>query len=229
MPVQDDAREREMRQLFNLTIAEDRKRADIDARLAIDGRVIPFELKSTTDTSVSTVRDFGPDHIAKWRNGLHWIFAFYNERGDRLKHCIYASPADMEPWIARMEAYIRPDVLLADRLPARLTPDDVTSVLGEKETYSLDDAKAVMKQQWKAAQYVEFQDLKDGYSRARMTELFQLRARYVILRGSTLNNPHIPGSFFEPFEQIRSEHAARLRELVRAYLSKAEDTESAIA
>ena len=113
MPVQDDARESQMIQLFNLTVPEERRRSDIDAHLNIDGKVIDFELKSTTSDSVSTVRDFGPEHIRKWRADLHWIFAFYDKSGTKLLHCIYASPADMEPWIAEKERYIRPDLLVS--------------------------------------------------------------------------------------------------------------------
>ena len=108
MPVQDDAREKQMTQLFNLTVPQDRSRSGIDAQLHIDGRVVNFELKSTTSNSVSTVRDFGPDHVQKWRDGLHWLFAFYDQTGSDLQYCVHASPSDMEPWIAAKEAYIAP-------------------------------------------------------------------------------------------------------------------------
>ncbi len=218
-----------MIQLFNLTVPEDRGRSDIDAHLNIDGRVINFELKSTTSGSVSTVRDFGPDHIRKWRDDLHWIFAFYDKSGTKLQQCVYASPDDMEPWIAEKERYVRPDILLANSLPGLVTADMVTAILGEKETYSLVDAKWIMKNQWRAAQYREQQDVAGGYSLGRMTEILQQRARYVILRGATLNNPHIESGYFEDFEKITEEHASKLRELVRAYLSKASATDDATA
>ena len=219
MPVQDDERENAMIQLFNLTVPADRSRSDIDAHLMIDGKVVNFELKSTTGKSVSTVRDFGPDHIRKWRDDLHWIFAFYNRPGTQLQYCIYASPADMEPWIASKERYIAPDLALADSLPASVTPDVVVSLLGDKDVYSPADARWVMKNQWTASQYQEFKDRPDGYSLGRITEIMQQRGRYVILRGSTLNNPHIEGSFFDNFDRIVDEHAIRLRDLVRAYLN----------
>lgn len=282
MPVQDDAREREMRSLFNLTMDPDRMRSDIDAYLMFEGRKINFELKSTTSGSVSTVRDFGPDHIAKWRNGLHWIFAFYNRSGSDLQYCIYASPADMEPWIAEKESYIATDFALADDLPSFVSEAQVVSLLGPKTVYSRADARRIMKSQWSTADYVaaedreagysrrrmaeilarsrdeeyssglehavitrfgsrdwysieqartlmgrrwraweyrDEQDLEAGYSLARMTEMLQQRARYVISRGSTLNNPHIEASYFAQFERITSEPAARLRALVGDYLN----------
>lgn len=48
-----------------------------------------------------------------------------------------------------------------------------------------------------------------------MLEILRDRCRYLIKRGATLNNPHIPGSYFENWEKITEHHAERLRELVR--------------
>jgi hypothetical protein len=227
--VQDDAREREMIQLFNLTVPEDRGRSDVDARLSIDGRIVNFELKSTTGKSVSTVRDFGPEHIRRWRAGLHWLFAFYDKGGTRLNYCVYASPEDMAPWIADKERYILPDVKLAESLPGLVTADMVVGILGDKSSYTLADAKWIMKNQWRREDYLRHQDLDGGYSLQAMVEMLSQRARYVILRGATLNNPHIEPSFFDGLERITEEHAVRLRELVRAYFRNASATERATA
>lgn len=217
MPAQDDKREHEMILLFNLQVPPDRKRADIDAHLKLDGRTIDFELKSTTKDSVSTVRDFGPDHIRKWRTGLHWLFAFYDSSGEHLQYCIYASPKDMEPWIAEKERYILPDQTLATMLPQYVTEDMVVQLLGRKSIYSLEDAQWIMKKQWKTSDYESNQDLPQGFSLGRMTEMLQLRANYVLSRGSTLNNPHIEKAFFERFDKITEDHAVVLRDLVRKY------------
>jgi len=229
MPVQDDARENQMVQLFNLIVPENRGRSDIDAHLHIDGRLIDFELKSTTKGSVSTVRDFGPEHIRRWRNGLHWLFAFYNRAGTKLLYCVYASPDDMEPWIAGKERYVRPDVMLADLTPGLITTDAVVAILGDKRVYDRADAKWIMKNQWRSNDFDAQMDLPNGYSLDRMTEILRQRARYVLLRGATLNNPHIEAVFFDRFEKIKEEHASRLRELVRVYFMKAEATEQATA
>jgi hypothetical protein len=216
-----------MVQRFNLTVPDDRMRADIDAHLLIEGVTLNFELKSTTSGSVSTVRDFGPDHIKKWRDGLHWIFGFYNRDGTRLDHCVYASPLDMEPWIAEKERYVLPDVMLASSAPKLIGRGDVVAILGERNVYSQADARWLMKKQWNVQQYREYQDLPTGYSLERMTEILQERCRYVILRGATLNNPHIEASFFANFEHITDEPAKRLRELVRGYMSNASATDLA--
>jgi len=229
MPVQDDAREQQMVLLFNLSVPEDRQRADIDARLELQEleESLPFELKSTTGKSVSTVRDFGPQHIAKWRD-LHWLFAFYSPGGNRTpRYCSYASPADMAPWIAERERYIRPDLVLAERAPQQVTEQDLVQVLGEDlDVYTSADAKAVMKMQWSAEQYRDNADLPDGgYSRARMLQVLRERCGYVIRRGATLNNPHIPGAYLGRLERIERDHAATLRRLVRAYLETRREAE----
>jgi len=230
MPVQDDAREQQMTLLFNLSVPEDRQRADIDARLELEelDESLPFELKSTTGRSVSTVRDFGPQHVAKWRN-LHWLFAFYGPGGDRTPlYCSYASPADMAPWIAEKESYIRPDLVLAERAPQHITEQDLLQVLGvEKDAYTVADARAIMKKQWSAEQYHDKADLPDdGYSRSRMLEVLQERCGYVIRRGATLNNPHISGAYLERLERIEKDHAATLRRLVRSYLQSQLEAEA---
>jgi hypothetical protein len=228
MPVQDDVRERELTQLFNLWVPEQRRRDETDAFLRFAGQELPFELKSTTSGSVSTVRDFGPDHIAKWKN-LHWIFGFYTSDGTRLLYCHYASPADMAPWIERMEGYVRPDVVLAMEASSSITRDTLDMIFPEKEVYSQEDAKSIMKNQWKADDYSTAQDLPQGYSPDRMVEILKERCRYVIQRGATLNNPHIPKGYFAGWEKITEDHAARLRSLVQDYLSSASATDTATA
>ena len=57
-------------------------------------------------------------------------------------------------------------------------------------------------------------DLDGGYSPERMLSILKDRCQYLIERGSTLNNPHIPASYFQGWERITTNHAQRLRELV---------------
>jgi len=52
-----------------------------------------------------------------------------------------------------------------------------------------------------------------------MLDIFKDRAKYLILRGSTLNNPHIPRKYFEGWEEITENHSAHLRKLVRDYFN----------
>ena len=76
MTVQDDSREKELIQLFKLEKPANPSRSGTDAILSLDSLKIPFELKSSTKQSVTTVRDFGQEHISKWQ-GKHWLFRFY--------------------------------------------------------------------------------------------------------------------------------------------------------
>ena len=69
------------------------------------------------------------------------------------------------------------------------------------------------------SEYKELMDKEQGYSPKRMLEILKDRGKYLIERGSTLNNPHIPTSYFKGWEQITSNHKQRLRALVVQSLS----------
>lgn len=227
MAAQDDAREREMRGLFNLTKPEKFGRGDIDAVLELDGTAIPkgfqgqtvsFELKSATrgKPNISTVRDFGLHYLEKWRS-LHWLFGIYGRSDGELKlqYCLYGSPAQMKPWFDQKAAYIEPDVALAAIVPGLLDQDDLTQAMGTAEDFGYEDAKRLVKKQYSRATYREIADLPgERYSRGVMLAMLRERCRYVIERGSTLNNPHISPGYFDGWERIERNHAARLRELV---------------
>ena len=217
MSVQDDAREVEVRELFGLHVPDDHSRGGTDAVLELDGKIIEFELKSTTKGSVTTVRDFGPDHVEKWKS-KHWLIGRYKSvkgRGVKLSYCLYGSPAMMAPWINEKAAYIAPDLSLAGLAPAKMTIDDLYIVLGKKKIYSYEDAWALQKKQYKKEEYDQLMDVDNGYSPERMLQILKDRTAYLLRRGSTLNNPHIPASYFKGWERITSDHSERLIELVR--------------
>lgn len=224
MVVQDDAREHELCNLFNLEWDPAHARSGTDARYIgrINGKEvdIPFEVKSSTTTSVSTSRDVGMKHIQKWR-GKHWVFGFYEASATVrpvLRWCLYLSPRQMAPWIDELEAYLSPDHKLTERAPNHLTYADLHNICGEKDIYTLEDARALHKKQLSAEEYkAQFDvpsDSPTGYSPQKMLEILRLRARYLMERGSTLNNPHIPKSFFDKFsdeERVVRNHAERLK------------------
>lgn len=214
---QDDRREEEMIELFNLIKDENEGRSGIDAFLKLNEENIPFELKTTSSTtgSVTTVRDFGSDHIQKWKKN-HWLFGFYE--GGRACYYKYGSPTLMQSWIKEKEEYIKPDVQLAKIASKNLTLEDLYIVLEEKESYSLEDAKSIHKKQYSKKKYFELQDISNGYSKGRMLDILKDRATYLMKRGGTLNNPHIPGSYFKKWEKITENHAVRLREMVQDYI-----------
>ena len=88
----------------------------------------------------------------------------------------------------------------------------------KRKSISREDAKRLHKNQYSAQQYNSKMDIPNGYSPERMLEIFRDRATYLIQRGSTLNNPHIPIQFFELFPTIERNHAVKLRKLVRKWL-----------
>jgi hypothetical protein len=195
MAVQDDEREEHLIELFGLTRPEGATRGGTDAVLHLAGVDVPFELKSTSTTSVTTVRDFSADHIQKWK-GKHWLIGFYDENGKKLKYCLYGAPIAMRPWIAAKERYISTDVALAEHVGALIDKQVMGAVLGDKCNYTLADAKALQKKQLSTQEYHDRMDLSDGYSPDAMLQMLKERATYLIERGSTLNNPHINGSYF---------------------------------
>lgn len=198
----------------------DRKRHGTDALLLIDGHTVEFELKSVTKAkgSISTVRDFGPRHIEKWRQ-KHWIIGFFDSVA--LQRCKYGSPSDMAAWVAEKWNYVRVDFEMAKIVPALIDAGAMYQAIGQKNRYSYEDAKQLHKDQMKKAEYLSMMNLDGGYSPERMLEIFRERARYVIERGATLNNPHIPYGYFEKWATITEDHAVRLRDLVRNWIASA--------
>lgn len=210
---QDDDREKEMRKLFELYKDENEGRDGIDAHLKLDGKPIPFELKTTSNGSVTTVRDFGPDHIQKWKN-KHWLIGFFVD-GREYYH--YGSPSMMAGWIEEKEQYITPDFMLADLASEKLTMNDLHKVMEDKALYTYQDARGLQKKQYLETKYIELQDLKGGYSPQRMLEILKDRTKYLVERGSTLNNPHIPKSYFKGWIEITENHAEVLKDMVKIY------------
>jgi hypothetical protein len=215
--------------------------------------MVPFELKSTDSDSVSTARDVGREHIEKWRQ-RHWLFGFY-VRGTRnppvARRYIYVSPRQLEPWIAEQEDYVLADWELVRRLPSHVDRDVLITVAGDKELYSLDDAQRVLKQQKLGSQedldpeiraaleaarirnprkmttplYRALMDRPAGYSPTRMLALLRERARYLLDRGATRNNPHIPEATIlrlagpaQVIAEASPRKAQSLEEMVRAEL-----------
>lgn len=213
MAFQDDKREKELISSFQLEEVEGR--ASTDALLVIDNKTLEFELKSTATGSVTTVRDFGPEHIQKWKT-KHWLIGLYEQ--DKLSYCWYASPLDMAPWIKSKEEYIKADFDLALNVPDLIQMDILHRLLGKKEIYSLEDARKLHKRQYTAQQYTDLMDNESGYSAQRMLKIVQARCRYVIERGSTLNNPHIPKTYFNDWTKIKPGDIKTLHKLVRKFL-----------
>lgn len=211
--IQDDVRENQQIELFGLTKPKGAGRSGVDAILELESQTIAFELKTTINGSVTTVRDFGYDHIKKWEN-KHWLISKYSRDGQTLEYSLYGSPQKMSKWITSKKEYIKPDVDLANIVPQKIDIKDLYKIVGKKQSYTLDDARKLNKRQNTVKEYKNLMDLEKGYSPKRMLEILRMRCEYLINRGATLNNPHIPASYFEGWEKITKNHKKRLRELV---------------
>ena len=124
----------------------------------------------------------------------------------------------MAPWIEDRRKYIESDFRIAEIAPQRLVIEDLYRLLGKQEVYSLDQAQRLHKKQLSAKEYRKFQDSETGISEKMMLNLLRMRCEYVIRRGSTLNNPHIPKAVLDKFPMITSDHAVELRRLVNQAL-----------
>ena len=221
MAVQDDVREIELREIFGL-VESGGGRSGIDALMLVDDVKIEFELKSVTRGGVTTVRDFGRAHIEKWRT-RHWLIGKYDPKGNVLRECYYGSPEIMSVWINEKADYIAPDFQLANLAPDHLVIDDLYKVCKKKDRYSIEDAMKLHKKQYKKAEYEGLTDLNGGYSPTRMLEILRARAKYLMERGSTLNNPHIPMKYIKDrcFKlNLESNPERQLKSLVRQILTE---------
>ena len=210
-----------MRTLFALDKDPGEGRSGIDAFLHLDGRQIPFELKTTSKGSVTTVRDFGPAHIKKWED-KHWLIGFFLKGREFYK---YGSPSMMKPWISQKSDYIKPDFKLAELAHSKISLDDLYSILGKKQAYEISDARQIQKRQYSMDEYRSRQDLSEGYTPNAMLEILRDRLRYLVKRGSTLNNPHIPENYFKGWTEITSHHSETLRRMVTSYLNEQNQAE----
>jgi hypothetical protein len=232
LTVQDDERERELVRLFNLRWDPAHQRAGVDALLDIElageAHAVEVEVKSTTGATVSTARDVGMDHIVKWRRKL-FVIGFYTKdaRRPELKSCLCLTPVDMAPWIDLIEAKVRIDFNIAARSSALLDSGDLAAVCGSKSLYSVADAKAVLRQQWTADQYMANADAVDArgarsYSPTAMLHVLRARAKYIAERGATLNNPHVTKQHLARFigtpSEVTSNWAARIREIAASWI-----------
>lgn len=214
MSFQDDKREIQVRELFKLSEPENRSRHDTDAILDLgkDG-IIEFELKSTQDgKSITTARDVGYTHLEKWKT-KHWLVGIYE--GKKFKHAYYMPPRILLPWIEIKENYIKPDYEISNLLHKKISLEEMYGLIGKKAKYTYEDAHSIQKMQMKKEDYLELMDLEDGYSPKKMLSLIHDRAKYLILRGYTLNNPHIPNKIMLNGYKIENDFSKNLIKCVR--------------
>jgi hypothetical protein len=113
----------------------------------------------------------------------------------------------MKEWLDKVEDGLLFDRQLCDIFSGLINEDVVCSILGRKNEYHFDDVKKLLK-------YAHRVDINKKYSITETLDLFKERTQLLLKRGSTLNDPNIPASYFNGLEHITTNHTERLRELV---------------
>ena len=108
--IQDDSREQKTAEMFNLD--RDGGRIGTDAT---DENKNLYELKTTTRRSVSTARDFGLNHIARWRQ--HYFIIQTWETVNKVlvpTKSYFLAPEHMEEWYAKIEKKLNHSIKLIE-------------------------------------------------------------------------------------------------------------------
>jgi hypothetical protein len=123
---------------------------------------------------------------------------------------------------AKITAAINPDTKVAAENCGRVFPqlmlDEWANCLGQG-TWTPKGTAARFKRLASKTSFKKLANVEPGYSPEAMVEILQDRCRYLIERGSTLNNPHIPPEFFQKFDRITDEHATVLRKELAEYVA----------
>ncbi len=119
--VQNQARERQLADLFNLNLNPDRLGPD-----AHDEFGNQFELKSTTVSGVGTGRDVSIEMLEAWRQ-RYWIVGVGRnlEEGFVFDDIYFLTPEMMDERLTQIEDHIRPDLELRNII-LELLEDDLT-------------------------------------------------------------------------------------------------------
>lgn len=199
--------------VLNLEQRPDRQRHDEDAHLDLDfdGRQIRllFELKSAAENQdFGTGRDTGMPQLRRWAR-MHFVFGWFTPRDNVPRRLWYGSPAMMRTWNRAEQDYLAPDLLLTEMVPELIDDWVMERVLGDKDVYTFADLRRLVKDHWNAKagqgllnRYVANADVRRAsraadclYSREMALEAVRDRARYLLARGSTVNNRKISRAY----------------------------------
>lgn len=215
---QDDSREQDMLRVFGLRQETASSRGDNDAFFDINGKPTQcLELKSTTTSSLVTARDFSMQHIMEWRS-KHILGSFYDKGGNNIIWSILIPNAFLNMWLDAQLEYIRCDIIILEAIGDCIT-EEITkrlrvAMFGEKELYSEEDLKSLLKQQIRRSDYREFLDKDDNgemkCSGKNVDAAIRLRTQYLLNRGTSRNNPHISSTWInaiiEKDSRLRLDH-----------------------
>jgi hypothetical protein len=215
---QDDSREQDMLRVFGLRQETGSSRGDNDAFFDVSNKPSQcLELKSTTTSSLVTARDFGLQHINEWR-GKHILGSFYDRGGNNIRWSILIPNMFLNSWLDEQLEYIKCDIIILEAIGDCIT-SDITKRLriemfGEKDMYTEDELRSLLKHQIRRNQYTEFLDEVDGGERKcsdkNVDAAIRLRTQYLLNRGTSRNNPHISSTWINNLvakdERLKLDH-----------------------
>lgn len=228
----------------------DRPRHGEDAHLDLDlddgGNVhLEFELKSAaTGKDYGTGRDTGIPQLRRWA-GMHFAFAWFAPRDNKVQRIWYGSPAMMAQWNQAQQDYLAPDLALLHAVPDLVDQGTVAAVLGVKEEYAYEDLRRLLKDQWnrsdalgRANLYLENADVHRAtmaaqcrYSPQMALTAVRDRVEYLLARGGTVNNRKIPRGYVQEHcvEITGPRWGVDLEQAVRRALAEAKIEEAGAA
>ena len=188
-----------------------RHEEDGHAEVEVGGRSVRllFECKSApVGGDFGTGRDTGMRQLQRWET-MHFAFGWFEPRDTRPTRLWYGSPAMMRPWNQGEQAYLGPDLALLDLVPEAVDQRVVAAVLDDKDVYTYQDMRRLLKDQWNADRatgrpnrYQLNADVWRGrrstehlYSRTMAERAVRDRVRYLLARGGTVNNRKISAGY----------------------------------
>ena len=208
----------------------------LDLMVADQSHHLLFELKSAPENDdFGTGRDTGLAQLLRWSQ-MHFVFAWIPPREMMIKRMWYAAPDMLRGWNEREQAYIKLDLALVEHIPPLATAALLHKLLGDKTEYTFDDLSVLVKDQWNkdtkrgraTSLYEERADVHrdrqrrlNRYSQDVAMQALEDRVRYLLDRGSTVNNRKISKKYVleNCVELDVANAAASLRAAVQAALA----------
>lgn len=198
---------------LNLQQDPERVRHDADAYLDVDlgGSVhhIDFECKSApVNSDFGTGRDTGMRQLLRWAK-MHFVFGWFQPRDNQPVRMWYGSPAMMRAWNTTEQEYLKYDLELVEHTPEGVDSAVIDRILGDQEEFTYQDLRSIVKDQWNAKADVGRPNLYRAradiawagpaiefrYSRHAAEQAIRDRIRYLLDRGSTVNNRKISARY----------------------------------
>jgi hypothetical protein len=121
----------------------------------------------------------------------------------------------MKEWLDYWENDIKRGLKISDMLVERIDMKMLDSIFGKKMYYSITEAKKVFKKLKTKSEYEELDYKGNGIKRRDMLDLFKQHNKNYLYRGSAVNNPKIPESYYKNWHTIEKNHHIEIRKFLK--------------